>query len=81
MLVRIDPARREDLVGTALAVLAEQPEPDGWLRLEVTFQDRRHAVWALWQLAMSAEALAPQWLRTSLRERAAAVATRYEAAS
>ncbi|MEV1173904.1 WYL domain-containing protein, partial [Nonomuraea sp. NPDC049784] len=81
VLVRVDPARREDLVGTALAVLAEETDADGWLRLEVTFQDRRHAEWALWQLATNAEALAPQWLRTSLRNRAAAIATRYEVSS
>ncbi len=78
VLVRVDPARRDDLVGTALAVLAEEAGADGWLRLEVTFQDPRHAEWALWQLATNAEALAPQWLRTALRDRAAAIATRYE---
>ncbi|GGQ19201.1 helix-turn-helix transcriptional regulator [Streptosporangium pseudovulgare] len=77
VLVRMDPARREDLVGTALAVLAEEPDSDGRLRLEVTFQDARHAEWALWQLSTNAEALAPQWLRDSLRDRAAAVAARY----
>ncbi|MBE1489567.1 helix-turn-helix transcriptional regulator [Plantactinospora soyae] len=77
VLVRVHPARREGLLGTALAVLAEEADPDGWLRLEVTFQDSRHAEWALWQLATDAEALAPQWLRTSLRNRAAAIATRY----
>jgi predicted DNA-binding transcriptional regulator YafY len=76
-LVRVNPARREDLVGTALAVLAEGADGDGWLRLEVTFQDARHAVWALWQLATNAEALAPQWLRDSLGDRAAAIAARY----
>ncbi|MFK0258906.1 helix-turn-helix transcriptional regulator [Streptomyces sp. NPDC090445] len=77
VLVRLDPARREDLVGTALAVHAEETDADGRLRLEVTFQDPRHAEWALWQLATSAEALAPQWLRDSLRHRAAAIATCY----
>jgi len=77
VLVRVDPARREDLVGTALAVRAEEADADGWLRLEVTFQDSRHAEWALWQLATNAEALAPQWLRTALRNRAAAIATGY----
>ncbi|ONI82186.1 DNA-binding transcriptional regulator [Saccharothrix sp. ALI-22-I] len=81
VLVRVAPARREDLVSTALAVLAEEADPDGRLRLEVTFQDSRHAEWALWQLSTNAEALAPQWLRTALRNRAAAVATRYEASS
>jgi predicted DNA-binding transcriptional regulator YafY len=81
VLVRVDPARREDLVGTALAVRAEEADSDGWLRLEVTFQDSRHAEWALWQLATNAEALAPQWLRNSLRNRAAAIATHYGVSS
>ncbi|MEU0933839.1 WYL domain-containing protein [Embleya sp. NPDC005971] len=77
-LVRVNPERREDLLNTALAVRAEEPDADGWLRLEVTYQDSRHAEWALWQLATDAEALTPQSLRTSLRDRAAAIATRYE---
>jgi predicted DNA-binding transcriptional regulator YafY len=77
VLARVHPRRREDLVGTALAVLAEEADADGWLRMEVTFQDPRHAEWALWQLATNAEALTPQWLRDSLRDRAAAIATRY----
>ncbi|MER6200593.1 WYL domain-containing protein [Streptomyces sp. NPDC001586] len=78
VLVRMDPARREELVDTALAVRAEEPDADGRLRLEVTFQDFRHAEWALWQLGTDAEALAPQSLRTALRNRAAAIAARYE---
>ncbi|GGS33123.1 transcriptional regulator [Streptomyces nojiriensis] len=77
VLVRVNPARREDLLDTALAVRAEEPEPDGRLRLELTFQDSRHAEWALWQLGTDAEALTPQSLRTSLRDRAAALAARY----
>jgi predicted DNA-binding transcriptional regulator YafY len=77
VLVRVHPARREDLVGTALAVLTEEADADGRLRLEVTFQDPRHAEWALWQLATNAEALAPPWLRTALRDRAAAIAACY----
>ncbi|QFY09386.1 WYL domain-containing protein [Nonomuraea phyllanthi] len=81
VLVRVNPARREDLVGTALAVLAEEAEPDGRLLMEVTFQDPRHAEWALWQLATNGEALAPQWLRDSLRDRATAIATRYGGSS
>jgi predicted DNA-binding transcriptional regulator YafY len=78
VLVRVNPARREELLRTALAVRAEEPDADGWLRLEVTFQDSRHAEWALWQVATNAEALAPPWLRTALRNRAAAIATSYE---
>ncbi|MEU6762346.1 WYL domain-containing protein [Streptomyces sp. NPDC046853] len=75
--VRVVAARREELLDTALAVRAEEPAADGWLRLELTFQDSRHAEWALWQLGTDAEALSPPSLRTSLRERATAVADRY----
>ncbi|PWK85506.1 putative DNA-binding transcriptional regulator YafY [Lentzea atacamensis] len=71
VLLRLDPARRGDLM--AVAVLTEETGADGWLRLEVTFQDARHAEWAVWQLSTNAEVLAPQWLRASLRDRAAAL--------
>ncbi|MCE7001013.1 WYL domain-containing protein [Saccharothrix sp. S26] len=77
-LVRVAPARREDLVGTAVAVLAETADPGGWPRLEVAFQDRRHAEWALWQLSTNAEVLAPHWLRVALHDRAVAVAARHK---
>ncbi|WP_439657331.1 helix-turn-helix transcriptional regulator [Lentzea sp. HUAS TT2] len=76
VVLRVHPARREELVGTALAVLAEEPDDDR-LRMEVTFQDPRHAEWAVWRLAMGAEVVEPQWLRAALRERALAVAARY----
>ncbi|MGA5764893.1 helix-turn-helix transcriptional regulator [Nonomuraea bangladeshensis] len=79
VLVRLDPARREDLVRTAVAVIAEEVDADGRLRMEVSFQDHRHARWALWQLATYAEALAPQWLRDYLHDRAVALAGRYAA--
>ncbi|MEU5023774.1 helix-turn-helix transcriptional regulator [Streptomyces milbemycinicus] len=79
VLVRVNPERREDLLSTVVAVRAAEPDADGWLRLEVTFQDLRHAEWALWQLSTDAEALAPASLRTALRNRAAAITTRYEA--
>ncbi|MEU2564215.1 WYL domain-containing protein [Streptomyces longispororuber] len=78
VLLRVAPERREELLDTALAVRAEEPDADGRLRLEVTFQDARHAEWALWQLGTDAEALSPQSLRTALRDRAAALVTRYE---
>ncbi|MFG3322509.1 helix-turn-helix transcriptional regulator [Streptomyces sp. NPDC048171] len=78
VLVRLSPARREELLDTALAVRAEKPDADGGLRLEVTFQDTRHAEWALWQLGTDAEALAPRSVRTALRDRAAAIVARYE---
>nr|WP_225957258.1 WYL domain-containing protein [Amycolatopsis lexingtonensis] len=77
VLARVSPARRDELAGTALAAV-ESTDADGWLRLSTTFQDARHAEWALWQLGADAEVLAPQWLRTALRDRAAAIAARYE---
>lgn len=78
VLVRSE--RREELLDAAVTVRAEAPEADGRLRLEVTFQDLRHAEWAMWRLGTDAEALAPEALRAALRDRAAALAARYEAA-
>jgi predicted DNA-binding transcriptional regulator YafY len=75
--VRVDPLRREELTTTALGILHEDLDPDGWLRLELSFQDLRHAEWALWQLGTSAEALAPASLRAVLHERAISVVTQY----
>ncbi|WP_306368116.1 YafY family protein [Nocardiopsis sp. CC223A] len=78
VLALVAPERREELAGTALTVRGEEtPEADGRLRLEVAFQDPRHAEWALWRLAADAEVLSPGWLRTALRDRAAAMADRY----
>jgi hypothetical protein len=45
----------------------------------VTFEDLRHAVWAIWQLDTGADVLAPESLRTALHKRAAELAERYEA--
>ncbi|MFF5075846.1 helix-turn-helix transcriptional regulator [Actinoplanes sp. NPDC000266] len=76
--VRVRPGRREELLGAAVAVRAEEAGDDGWARLEVSFQDLRHAVWALWQLGPDAEALSPPALRAALHDRAAAIAQRYQ---
>lgn len=75
--VRVNPTRRDDLLKTAVAVRAEEVDIDGWLRLEVTYQDLWHAEWALWQFSTDAEALTPQALRTALHNRAATTARRY----
>ncbi|MFF5573755.1 helix-turn-helix transcriptional regulator [Streptomyces luteogriseus] len=77
VLVRVAPQRREDLMSSAVAVRAAAPDPDGRLRLEVTYQDLRHAEWALWQLGTDAEVLTPGALRTALRDRATALASLY----
>ena len=47
VLVCVSPARRDDLISTAMAVRAEAPGADGWPQLEVTYQDAWHAEWAL----------------------------------
>ncbi|MFJ4503747.1 helix-turn-helix transcriptional regulator [Streptomyces sp. NPDC088864] len=75
--VRVVPQRREELLRTAVAVRGAECEEDGRLRLEVTFQDLRHAEWALWQLGTDAEVLSPAALRTALHGRATALAAHY----
>lgn len=75
--VRVQPSRREELLDTAKAVRAESPEPDGWVRLDVTFEDLRHALWAVWQLDTGVEVVAPDTLREALRARAAALTEWY----
>lgn len=75
--VRVQPSRRGELLDTAKAVRAESPEPDGWVRLDVTFEDLRHALWAVWQLDTGVEVVAPDTLREALRARAAALTEWY----
>lgn len=77
VLVRVNPDRRDELLNMTRGVRAEQVDPDGWVRLEVTFEDLRHAVWALWQLDTDIEALGPDPLRDALRSRAMEIASRY----
>src|SRR5690606_19324658 len=79
--VRVDPARRGELLDTVVAVRAEEPDAHGWSRLEVMFQDARHAEWALWKLDVDVEVLEPVSLRTALGQRAALLARRYGASS
>lgn len=75
--VKVSPERREELLNTARAVRAEAPEADGWVRLDVTFEDLRHAVWAVWQLDTDAEVIAPDTLRAALHDRARTLTSRY----
>lgn len=78
----LHPEQRETLAKIALSVsdaagATDQPT-DQWPELEATFQDARHAQWALWYLATDARVLAPQWLCTALRDRATALAAYYD---
>lgn len=78
VVVRVRSARRDELLSAARAVRAEEPQRDGWVRLDVTFEDLRHAVWAVWQLGPDAEVLAPNSARGAMYERAEALAARYQ---
>ncbi|MEI2777102.1 MAG: WYL domain-containing protein [Tetrasphaera sp.] len=77
VLVRIDAARRDEFATTARAVLAEEPDAGGWLRLTLTFDDLRHAMWAVWRLESAVEVLDPPELREEMHRRAIAIADRY----
>lgn len=76
-VVRVSPARQDDVARAALAVRAGEPDTDGRIQVEVTFQDLQHAEWAMWQLAEDVEVLAPDLLRAAVRDRAAAIAARH----
>lgn len=76
--VRVRQSRRDELLDDARAVRTEEPEPDGWVRLDLTFEDLRHAVWAVWQLGADAEVLAPGAVRKALHDRAEVLTARYQ---
>lgn len=78
VVVRVRRSRVEELLDAARAVRAREPESDDWVRLDVTFEDLRHTVWAVWQLGTDAEVLAPEAARSALYARAEAVAARYQ---
>ena len=77
VVVTVRRTRRDELLDHARAVRAEEPGADGWVTLEVTFEDLRHAVWAIWQLGADAEVLAPDAARRAMYERAEALVGRY----
>lgn len=77
VVVRVTSPRREELLDAARAVRAEELESNDWVRLDVTFEDLRHAVWAVWRLGTDAEVLTPDSLREALCVRAEELLTRY----
>ena len=79
--VRVAPTWREELLASAVAVRAEEPDTGGWLRLNVIFENLRHAIWAVWQLGDDAEALSPPSLRVALGRRAVTIANLYDESS
>lgn len=70
-------SRRGELLDLVRSVHEEWDEAVEWVRLDVAFDDLRHATWALWQLGPDAEAIAPEEVRTALRDRATALAAQY----
>lgn len=81
VLARVTPSRLEQLRNTAVSIDdpgdLDPTDPVARYRLVITFQDFRHALWAMWECGTEAEVLAPQELRAALRERAHAVAECY----
>ncbi|MFX4273223.1 helix-turn-helix transcriptional regulator [Propionibacteriaceae bacterium Y1685] len=77
VVVRVRARRRSDLLDTVRAVRSEEADGEDWWRVEVMFEDLRHATWALWQLGADAEALNPPALREALHTRARTLVERY----
>lgn len=79
--VRVKKSRQDELLEDARAVRSEKSEADDWVRLDVTFEDTRHAVWAVWRLGTDAEVLAPESVRQALYARAEALTARYQSSA
>ncbi len=77
VVLRVRSSRLEELVETARAVRAEEPESADWVRVDLSFDDLRHAVWAAWQLGEDVEVLSPDEVRRALHERARVVSDRH----
>ena len=77
VVVRVKTARREEVLKNVSAVRGEEPEQDDWVRLDVNYEDLRHAVWATWQLDTDAEVLSPQSLCDALYMRASKLTALY----
>lgn len=79
-VVWVSPERPEAAVRaarTSLIVRSGEPDTEGRVRLEVTYQDMQHAERALWQVAEDVEVLEPASLRAFLRDRAITIAARH----
>ncbi len=81
VVIRVRRTRLAELLDSARSVRAEDPEPDDWVRLEVSFEDLRHAIWAVWPLGPDAEVVAPHALREAIVRRATSVLDRYRPGS
>lgn len=75
--VRVRRTRLDELLCNARSIRTESAEADDWVRIDLTFEDTRHAVWAVWQLGTDAEVIAPDDVRTAIYGRAAELAARY----
>jgi predicted DNA-binding transcriptional regulator YafY len=73
--------RHDELLDMVRAVRSIEVGPGGVVRADVTFDDLRHAVWAIWRLGTGAHVHTPESLRTALRDRATSLAEQYRSAS
>ncbi|MFX0539718.1 helix-turn-helix transcriptional regulator [Ornithinimicrobium sp. Y1847] len=77
-IVRVRDSRRQEVLDAARGVSGATPGPQGWVDLEITFDDVRHAVWAVWQLGADAEVLSPDEVRIQIHDRATRLVERYQ---
>lgn len=77
VIVVVAAHERDELVGTSVALLAEEARCEGRVQLRLAMQDRRHAEWVLWRLGRNVEVRSPAWLRTARRTRAADLAAHH----
>lgn len=78
VLVRVNPARRQLLVGTAVVVIAEELESEDLAAVGVDLPRRQTRRVGHLAAGTHAEVLTPEWLRSSVRDRAAELAGRYQ---
>lgn len=72
--LRVASAQRLRVGNLVRSIEYEGADIDGWVEFRVTFQDQRHAEWALWKLEKAAEVVEPRSLGEALRDRAQAFA-------
>jgi len=75
--VRVRARDRGRLVRAALDLVAESPDTEGWLLLDLVFGDEQHAHAVLWGLAPDVEVLHPPGVRDVLAARAERTARSY----
>lgn len=68
--VRVRRSAHRQLLAGVVGVRSQDDHDDDWVRLQVSYQDLRHARWALWMLGPDVVVLAPADLRQAMHRRA-----------